>query len=59
MKFRIFTFILYLYLLRLYYGLPCRQRCLSGMAFSIYEVLEVVRVPCQSRSWFVFMPRTT
>ena len=29
---------------------------LSGMAFSIYEV---IRVTCQSRSWFVYTPRET
>ena len=27
------------------------------MAFSIYEVLEVVRVPCQSVSWSVYVVR--
>ena len=29
---------------------------LSGMAYSIYEV---VRVTCQSRSWFAYTPRET
>ena len=34
--------------------LPRKKRFLSGTAFNIYEV---VRVACQSRSWFVYPPR--
>ena len=33
--------------------LPCEQRFLSYMAFSVYEV---IRVSCLSRSWFVYGP---
>ena len=37
--------------------LPCKQRSLSSMAFSVYEV---VRVACPSRSWFVlYTPEET
>ena len=32
------------------YSLPSEQIFLSGMAFSVYEI---VRLACQSRSWFV------
>ena len=35
-----------------YKWVPCQQRFLSCMAFSVYEV-----VACQSRSWFVYTPR--
>ena len=31
-------------------NVPCKQRFLSGMAF---RVNEVIRVACQSHSWFV------
>ena len=34
-----------------YKWVPCEQRFLSCMAFSVYEV---VRVACQSRGWFVY-----
>ena len=36
--------------------LPCEQRFLSCMPFSVYEV---VRVSCLSRSQFVYAPRET
>ena len=35
------------------YWVPCAQRFLSYMAFSVNEV---VRVACQLRSWFVYAP---
>ena len=35
---------------------PCEQRFLSGMTFSI---CKVVRMACQSCSWFVYAPRET
>ena len=34
-----------------YKWVPCEQRFLSCMAFTVYEI---VRVACQSRSWFVY-----
>ena len=37
------------------FSVPCERRFLSCMAFSVYEV---IRVACQSRSWFVYSPRT-
>ena len=39
----------------LYTELPshCEQRFLSGMAFSVYEVVPVA---CQSRIWFCLSP---
>ena len=37
-----------------HYNPPYEQRFLSGMAFSIFQV---VRVACQSCSWFVYTPR--
>ena len=37
------------------FSVPCEQRFLSCMAFSVYEV---IRVACQSRSWFVYSPWT-
>ena len=33
--------------------LPCEQRFLSCMAFSVYEVVSFA---CVSRSWFVYAP---
>ena len=35
---------------------PCEQKFLSCMAFSVYEV---DRVACLSRSWFVYFPWET
>ena len=37
-----------------HYSPPYKQRFLSGITFSIYKV---VRVACQSCSWFVYTPR--
>ena len=37
-----------------HYNPPYEQRFLSGMAFSIFQV---VRVTCQSCSWFVYTTR--
>ena len=36
----------------IFFHLPCEQRFLSCLAFSIYEV---VRVACPSRSWLVYV----